>query len=565
MKKMMSLYAWSCFSVIAFLVLPLQAQPDPCSPWPMFHRDTRNTGQSDQLASQNGKLLWSYTTGGGVSGSACSGSDGTIYFGAGAGDNTISALSFEGGLLWSYRTGNGVQGTCALSSGGSICGSSGSIYCGSNDNRFYALTRMGSFVWSYRTEGANDAPPSEGDDGTIYFGSTGNRFYAVSNGGSLKWSYATGGAIHGCASLGDQGDIYFGALDHRIYSVRSAGSLLWSYCFEVSLVTGLEGGVVIGSDGALYFGTTSIVTALTAMESSGTVRWTYYTDDSYGTPALSNGGTIYFGSDDNEMWALNSHGTLQWSYSTGDDVRNGTAAIGSDGMVYAASRDGGCYAMDSSGALRWSYRIGDSDCAPSIGYSGTLYVGSFDNVLYSFKGQPTATPTQTPTPTETAIPPCATTTCVPPTPVPNYVELRVQENKAGVDDFYPGDKLVLQWRSYENSYNYASVPCAVYFVAALHPPIEDAAVTVNQILSSKELFIFDSKMRPVRFNPKSVQPTFNGVSFPIPGMGSSGSLSFTSPSGSAGRWVFAMAFVMMDNGDFPSNPPVEVSNGVSLH
>jgi len=163
------------------------------------------------------------------------------------------------------------------------------------------------------------------------------------------------------------------------------------------------------------------------------------------------------------------------------------------------------------------------------------------------------------------VPPCAPTPCEPPTPVPNYIELRVQENKAGADDFNPGDKLILEWRSYENSYDYANVPCAVYFVAALNPPVEDAAVTINQILSSKELFIFDSKMRPVRFNPKSVQPTFKGVSVPVPGMGSSGSLSFASPSGSAGRWVFAIAFVRMDNGRFPSNPPVEVSNGFTLH
>ena len=513
----------------------LYAQPAD-SPWPMFHRDVRNTGQSDQLASQDGRLLWSYGTNGDVTASPVVAADGVAYFGAGVGDNNIYALSFQGDLLWSYATGNGVQGSCSLSS-------SDTIYCGSSDNGFYALTTDGDFIWSYVTGGPNIGSPSEGSDGTIYLGSSDNRFYAVSSIGGLNWSYETGGEIHGCAGLGAQGDIFIGALDHRIYSMRSTGSLSWSYRFDESLVHGLEGGVVIGSDGALYFGTTSIITALYAMESSGTLRWTYHTGDIYGTPALANDGTVYFGADDNEIMTLNSNGSMNWSYFTGEDVRNGTAAIGSDGMIYASSKDGGCYAIDSLGILKWSYQIGDSECAPSIGYSGTLYVGSLDNVVCAFEGQPTPTPTQTPTPT------------------PNYVELRVTNGT----EFNPGAKVILRWDSYQDMYGFTGKPCAVYLAAALEPPAEDMPVTVNQIVSSGALFIFDSGMRPVKYNPKSLKPTFSGVRFPVPGMGSGGSLTFVAPAGAAGRWVFAAAFIRLDNKQFPAQPPVEVSNGFTLH
>ena len=39
-----------------------------------------------------------------------------------------------------------------------------------------------------------------------------------------------------------------------------------------------------------------------------------------GTPAVGDDGTIYVGSQDNKLYAINSDGTLKWSYYTGGDV-----------------------------------------------------------------------------------------------------------------------------------------------------------------------------------------------------------------------------------------------------
>ena len=61
-----------------------------------------------------------------------------------------------------------------------------------------------------------------------------------------------------------------------------------------------------------------------------------------------------------------------------------------------------------------------------------------------------------------------------------------------------------------------------------------------------------------------MKPTWSGVRFPVPNLGSNGTLNFQVPGGVAGRWAFAAAFIRMDDGQYPAQPPVEVSNGVNV-
>jgi len=532
----------SCLAAI-FPSLPLRAQPDPNSPWPMFHGDARNTGRGRFLAAQKGELLWSYFTGGQVRSSACAASDGTVYFGSGDWDNNIYALSFEGDLLWSYTTGEGIQGTCALSS-------NGNIYCGSSDNRFYALARTGSLGWSYETGGANNASPAEGDDGTVNFGSEDHRIYALSETGSQRWSYRIESSIRGKAAIGSEGEIYIGSIispSSNLYALESMGALKWSY----RIIWDLEAGIAIGDDDKLYFGTTSLTTHLYSFSNGGLMLWSYLTGNVDSTPAISSDGTIYFSANDAHINALNNNCTLHWSYRTGaSQTTNSTAALGLDGSVYTSSKDGNCYAFNQTGSVKWSYYIGDSECAPSIGLHGAVYVGSLGNVMYAFEGQPTETPTQTPTETPTATP----------TPTPNYVELRITNGS----DFSAGQKVALDWQTYEDRYGFRDVPCNIYLGVAMNPVKEGQPVTVAEIVKSGRLYLFDSKLRASRYNPKKIAPTYKNVRFPHPKFDSHGTLTFTVPRGAAGRWIFAAAFIKKGD-SFPAQPPVEVSNGFTLH
>ena len=76
---------------------------------------------------------------------------------------------------------------------------------------------------------------------------------------------------------------------------------------------------------------------------------------------------------------------LKWKYQTGDVV-DSSPAIGSDGTIYVGSRDNYLYAINPNGTLKWKYRTGDWVwSSPAIGSDGTIYVGSYDNYLYALE------------------------------------------------------------------------------------------------------------------------------------------------------------------------------------
>jgi hypothetical protein len=95
-------------------------------------------------------------------------------------------------------------------------------------------------------------------------------------------------------------------------------------------------------------------------------------------------GTIYIGSSDTYLYAINPDGTLKWSYQTGNEIRS-SPAIGADGTIYVGSFDNYLYAIKPYGSLKWkSLTNGSVYCSPVIGTDGTLYIGSNDGYLYAF-------------------------------------------------------------------------------------------------------------------------------------------------------------------------------------
>jgi outer membrane protein assembly factor BamB len=119
---------------------------------------------------------------------------------------------------------------------------------------------------------------------------------------------------------------------------------------------------------------------------AGTLRWSYTTGGSVqSSPAIGADGTVYVGSDDGKLYALDgATGVLKWSYTTGDGVSS-SPAVGPDGTVYVGSGDGKVYALDgASGARKCSYSTSALvHSSPAIGADGTVYVGSHDWDVYA--------------------------------------------------------------------------------------------------------------------------------------------------------------------------------------
>lgn len=141
----------------------------------------------------------------------------------------------------------------------------------------------------------------------------------------------------------------------------------------------------IGNDGTIYVG--SYDSKIYALNPDGTLKWSYTTGARINTsPAISlNGNTVYCGSDDDKMYALDANsGNVIWSFTTGGNIAFSTPAIANDGTLFFGSDDDKVYALNPNGSLKWELTTGDNvRSSPSIGADGTLYVASDDDSLYA--------------------------------------------------------------------------------------------------------------------------------------------------------------------------------------
>ncbi len=161
----------------------------------------------------------------------------------------------------------------------------------------------------------------------------------------------------------------------------TTGALKWSY----TTGNGVYSSPAIGADGTIYVGSDD--SYIHAINPNGTVKWTYPTGDYVeSSPAIGTDGTIYAGSTDYSLYAINPNGTLKWSYPTPNSTAIQTSpAIGTDGTIYFGSTDNKLYALNPNGTLKWTYATGGSiyHSSPAIGTDGTIYVGSYDGKLHA--------------------------------------------------------------------------------------------------------------------------------------------------------------------------------------
>lgn len=134
----------------------------------------------------------------------------------------------------------------------------------------------------------------------------------------------------------------------------------------------------------IYIGSTDRnLYALNAAD--GSVQWSRQSGDWVTSrPAIANG-IVYAGSNDHYLYAVQaSNGAVLWRYLTGDKVLSWP--IVSNGAVYVGSNDQYIYALaTSNGSLLWRYQTGGAVVAPAQIVDGILYIGSNDYYVYALQ------------------------------------------------------------------------------------------------------------------------------------------------------------------------------------
>jgi len=247
----------------------------------------------------------------------------------------------------------------------------------------------GYWSWGY---------PVMGIDGTIYIGSY-DYLYAISPFGDLKWRINISKEISSTPAIDAKGDIIFVAESNMgnawaLNSLNSQGQLLWTY----NLSTPSQSSPAIGSDGTIYLGTYD--NSLIAVNPDGTPKWTIHIK--HGTvvsPAIGSDGTIYMSSLAEDEYGQNPHatsyvialkpdGTEKWRYNHLERDLLHTPMIGPDGSIYLYDNSTHLLSLTSNGRLRWIADLkekvgGWPDYWPILGPTGTIYARTASGKLYS--------------------------------------------------------------------------------------------------------------------------------------------------------------------------------------
>jgi hypothetical protein len=148
------------------------------------------------------------------------------------------------------------------------------------------------------------------------------------------------------------------------------------------------------SDGTIYVGSNN--GNVYAINPNGTPKglpWPFSTAGPVkSSPAIDTEGNIYVGSDDGHLYKIDPTGSEIWRFPAVGNigaVQSSPAIDNSNSTIYVGSNDGNVYAINPDGLEKWSFPTGGPVISsPAISPGGIIYVGSNDGFLYAIKQFP---------------------------------------------------------------------------------------------------------------------------------------------------------------------------------
>jgi outer membrane protein assembly factor BamB len=210
-----------------------------------------------------------------------------------------------------------------------------------------------------------------------------SQFVSPGQPATMGHAWSAAGTFSVRAQAKDTGDLMSGWSGVHNILIGPVDTLrIWR--LQINSVTGQSNysSPAIASDGTIYVGSQDDY--VYAVNPDGSLKWRFLTGDVVrSSPAIAPDGTIYVGSYDDRLYALNPGGTLKWSYLTGGNVSS-SPAVAADGTIIFGSNDNRIYALNPDSTLRWSYVTGGSvNSSPAVAPDSTIYCGSDDNYLYA--------------------------------------------------------------------------------------------------------------------------------------------------------------------------------------
>jgi len=235
----------------------------------------------------------------------------------------------------------------------------GQLIVGGYNHVLYSLDpKTGNMMWDFlQAKNRYIASPLVSEQG-IFAPNSDDKLYALDLSGNLRWTFNTNGESWARPVSGQACDcIYLASMDHHLYALdRADGSVIWQ---SEDLGGAIVGIPALSETGSLYIGTfNSELLALNSL--NGKILWRVPTEDWVWSGPTLAGDRLFVGDLAGNFYALNAgNGGTIWQLTPGqlDGPIVGSPLV-IDDSIYFGSESGTLYALDTSGAIQWTQTTG---------------------------------------------------------------------------------------------------------------------------------------------------------------------------------------------------------------
>lgn len=365
--------------------VPASERPTPAR---MFRGGPRHLHRSAFAGPREARVLFTFDAGGPVEAMPAVVEDGGVVVASLSG--RVARLSAAGLPKWTVELGERVYASPL------IAGSS--IIVGSDAKRLVALSlATGKTRWSLDVDGEADTSPAEGPDGLVIV-AAGRVLYGLREDGRIAWRFSAKRKIYASPAIAEDGTSYVGSQDGHLYAVSRTGSLV----FRAPLGADVDCAASIGDDGTIYVGDDA--GEVVALGQDGGVRWrTAVGGFVRGGLSITRAGLVLAGTygPSPRVVALDPRsGVETWSFAVRGSGApelgiHGAPLEDAAGNLYFGAQDDDVYALDASGKLLFRFHTGGDVDAPLVlgpapdeppdSGAGLLLVGSDDGRLYGLR------------------------------------------------------------------------------------------------------------------------------------------------------------------------------------
>lgn len=252
----------------------------------------------------------------------------------------VSLSLATGKTRWQLDAGGEVDTAPAEAPGGGVIAAAGRV--------LHGIRADGSVRFRLKLPRKIYASPAVADDGTAYVGAQDHKLHAVSTEGKVLWSRDLGGDVDCAPALGDDGTIFAASDAGHVFAFDPRGNERW----RTNVGGFVRGGLTVGRAGIVLAGTYGPGPRIVALDAAtGAERWTFRVQGTgapefgiHGAPLEDAEGKLFFGAQDDSVYALDSAGKLLWTFPTRGDV-DAPMVLGPSGVLYVGSDDGRLYAL----------------------------------------------------------------------------------------------------------------------------------------------------------------------------------------------------------------------------